>query len=256
MNAQELISELEALADKKQASILQGFFKTGKGEYGEGDVFLGIKVPIVRKTINKYSLDLKEIQALLESKIHEVRQAGLFILTKEYENAKKDGSLKKQKEIVVFYLANTKHINNWDLVDLTAPKILGDYLVDKKSERNILYELAVSEKGLPSGARCPSAPKSFGWLWERRIAIISTFAFIDECDFDDTLRLAKLFLCEEHDLMHKATGWVLREVGKKDEKPLIDFLDKHGKVMPRTMLRYAIEQLDEKVRQHYLKSTK
>jgi 3-methyladenine DNA glycosylase AlkD len=248
MNSQELISELNSLANKKQAKLLQGFFKTGKGEYGEGDIFLGIKVPVTRQTTKKYlNLELEEIQKLLESKIHEVRLAGLLILVADYEKAKKETNLEKQTEIVKFYLENTNHINNWDLVDLTAPKILGDYLIDKKSERNVLYDLAVSEKKGING---------WTWLWERRISIISTFAFIREKDFEDGLRLAKLFLKEEHDLMHKASGWVMREIGKKDETILIEFLDKNGKEMPRTMLRYAIEKLDEKTRKYYLEKTK
>jgi len=147
MAAHKLIFELGALADKKQSTILQKFFKTGRGEYGEGDISLGIKVPVIRATAKKYcALDLKEIQKLLDSKIHDIRQAGLFILVAKYEKVKKQNLLDRQKEIVKFYLANTNAINNWDLVDLTAPKILGDYLVDKKSERNVLYDLAVSEK--------------------------------------------------------------------------------------------------------------
>ena len=248
MNAQNLIIELMTLEDKKQASILQKFFKTGKGEYGEGDIFLGIKLPVIREIAkNYYKLDLSEIQKLLDSKINEIRTVGIIILTKKYQIAKKQKDVLQVQTIVKFYLDNTRNINTWGLVDISAPKILGDYLIDKKSERNVLYELAISEKKGYNG---------FLWLWEKRIAIISTFAFIREKDFSDTLRLSKLFLREEHDLMHKAVGWMLREMGKKEEAPLIEFLDKNGCEMPRTMLRYAIEQLDENIRQHYLKSTK
>mgnify|MGYP003975743141 CR=1 FL=1 len=248
MDAQNLIQELNAQENKKQASILQKFFKTGKGEYGEGDIFLGIKIPVIREIAkNYYELDLSEIQKLLDSKINEIRTVGIIILTKKYQIAKKQKDALQVQTIVRFYLDNTRNINTWGLVDISAPKILGEYLVDKKSERNVLYELAISEKKGYNG---------FLWLWEKRIAIISTLAFIREKDFNDTLRLSKMFLIEEHDLMHKAVGWMLREMGKKEEAPLIDFLDENGRNMPRTMLRYAIEQLDEKVRQHYLKSTK
>jgi len=253
MNSKDVELELLKKSDKEKAKFSQGFFKTGKGEYGEGDIHLGIKVPIVREIAKEfYGLNLEELQKLLESPIHDCRQIALFILIKKYETLKKQKSQNKnelqeikksKKEIFDFYLKNTENINNWDLVDLSAPNIIGDYLLDKKSERKVLYKLAKSNKKGRNG---------FCWLWEKRIAILATFAFIKNNEFEDTLKLAEQYLTEKHDLMHKASGWALREVGKKDEKVLIQFLDKHVKEMPRTMLRYSIERLNEKKRKYYL----
>jgi len=227
---ESLKKELQELADEKQAEILQRFFKTGKGEYGEGDIFLGIKVPVQRNVAKKYSgLSLPKIQELLKSKIHEHRLIGLIILTEKY---KKNGEEEKAN-IFNFYLKNTKNINNWDLVDVTAPGIVGHFLSDKK--KNILYDLARSNN-----------------LWERRIAIVSTFDFIRQQEFEDTLALSEILLDDKHDLIHKAVGWMLREVGKKDETVLEAFLKQHYKVMPRTMLRYAIEKFEEEKRKKYL----
>jgi len=222
----QLIQELQTLQNPEQAKQLQRFFKTKKGEYGEGDIFLGIKVPIQRKIANKYNLNLTELQSLLSSKIHEHRLTALFILIKKYQKT-------KDKESINFYLKNTKNINNWDLVDLSAPKILGDYLLNK--EKTILYKLANSKN-----------------LWENRIAILSTFTFIKNNQFQDSLNLSKLFLKHKHDLIHKATGWMLREIGKKDLTVLEQFLKTNYKQMPRTMLRYSIERLEETKRQFYL----
>ncbi|MBT4277154.1 DNA alkylation repair protein [Candidatus Falkowbacteria bacterium] len=228
-NVLELKKELKSLANSRQAKILQGFFKTGKGQYGEGDIFLGIKVPIQRKIAIKYkTLLINDIQKLLNNKIHEERLIALFILIHKYK-------IESNKEkIYKFYLKNTKNINNWDLVDLSAPKIVGDYLLNKK--RNILYELVKSKN-----------------LWDRRIAILSTFTFIRNNDFKDTIKISKILLKDEHDLIHKAVGWMLREMGKRNEKELKNFLDKHYKKMPRTMLRYSLEKLNEKDRKHYMK---
>ena len=227
---ESLKKELQELADEKQAEILQRFFKTGKGEYGEGDIFLGIKVPVQRDVAKKYfGLSLPKIQELLKSNIHEHRLIGLIILSNKYKESKEED----QANIFNFYLKNTKNINNWDLVDVTAPNIVGHFLSDKK--KNILYDLARSNN-----------------LWERRIAIVSTFNFIRQQEFEDTLALSEILLDDKHDLMHKAVGWMLREVGKKDEVVLEAFLKQHYKVMPRTMLRYAIEKFEEEKRKKYL----
>ncbi len=214
----DLKKELGKAADKKKAKDLQRFFKTGKGEYGEGDIFLGVTVPEQRKIAKKYKLNLQEIQGLMDTNVHEYRLSALFMLIEMYKDT---------DDITEFYLKNTKNINNWDLVDLSAPKILGDYLLDK--DRDILYRLAKSDN-----------------LWERRIAIIATAAFIRNHEFDDTLRISKILLGDRHDLIHKAVGWMLREIGKKDRPLLERFLKKNYKKMPRTMLRYAIERLADR----------
>lgn len=229
MSIQELKRDLEEHSSPAKAKLLSGFFKTGKGEYGEGDVFIGITVPEQRTVAKKYALlSMVDLQKLISSKIHEHRLTALLILIEKY---KKNPS--QREKIVDFYLANTKHINNWDLVDLSSHKILGDYLQDK--DVSVLYKLAKSDN-----------------IWERRIAIISTAAFIQQHKFEHTLEIAKMLLKDEHDLMHKAAGWMLREVGKKDIETEIRFLDKHAADMPRTMLRYAIERFVEKKRKKYL----
>ena len=223
-----LKEDLKSLGDEERAKILQRFFKTGPGEYGEGDKFLGVVVPETRKVAKKHlDLSLGEIEELLQSEIHEVRLAALLILVEKYKKT-------KDKEIVDFYLKNTSRINNWDLVDLTAHKILGDYLLDR--DKGVLYSLAKSDN-----------------LWERRISIIATFAFIDERRFEDSLKLSEMLLNDKHDLIHKAVGWVLREIGKKDQEVEEVFLRKHHKEMPRTMLRYSIEKFSEEKRKFYMK---
>ena len=226
--------ELGKLASLKQAQILQRFFKTGPGEYGEGDIFLGIKVPTQRQVVKKYyrDLPLSEIPKLLRTKVHEYRLVALLILVAKFNI--KDINQAERKKIYDLYLKNTAYINNWDLVDLSAPNIVGVYLLDKP--RAILYKLSKSNN-----------------LWERRIAILATFAFIRDNDYKDTLRIAKLLLGDKHDLIHKAVGWMLREVGKRDQAKEEKFLRAHYKVMPRTMLRYAIERLEESKRQRYMK---
>lgn len=230
MNAKTIEKELSKYANKDKAKILQGFFKTGKGQYGEGDVFIGVKVPESRTVAKKFKdAPFSEVKKLLQSKVHEHRLTALLLLVHNFE-------LTHDKKIVDYYLANTKYVNNWDLVDLTSHKILGEYLIDKKKERKVLYELSKSKN-----------------MWERRIAIVSCFAFIRQGDLNDAYKLAEQYLTEQHDLMHKATGWVLRECGKKDQPRLEKFLDKHVKKMPRTMLRYAIERFEEKKRKEYLK---
>jgi len=224
----ELRKELKENADPEQAKNLQRFFKTGKGEYGEGDIFLGIKVPVQRKICKDFTeIDLDEIQELLNSDIHEERMCALFILVSKYKKAE------NKKQIFEFYMKNYNNINNWDLVDLSAPNIPGNYLLDKP--KNILYEFANSDN-----------------LWKKRIAILSTFAFIKEKKFDDSLKIAELLLNDKHDLIHKAVGWMLREIGKRDKQVEEIFLNKHVSKMPRTMLRYAIEKFPESERKAYL----
>lgn len=225
-----ITEELQSLKNKKKAKLLSGFFKTGKGEYGQGDLFLGIVVPSQRKVAKKYpNLKLSELQTLLSSKIHEFRLTSLFILIDKYKKADEN----EKKEIVQFYLSNTKNINNWDLVDLSAPNILGDYF--KNKDKSIIYKLADSHH-----------------LWEKRIAILSTFAFIRNNMFEDALKLSEILIKDNHDLIHKAIGWMLREIGKRNLKIEEDFLKKHYKTMPRTMLRYAIERFPEQKRKQYL----
>ncbi|MDA8242263.1 MAG: DNA alkylation repair protein [Nitrospiraceae bacterium] len=225
-----LKSDLQHLADPEKARILSRFFKTGKGQYGEGDVFLGIVVPKQRAVAKKYlELPLSDIHRLLSSKIHEHRLVALLILVNKYKKTDQEG----KGEIADFYLKHTKYINNWDLVDISAPNIPGDYLLDK--DRSVLYRLARS-----------------GNIWERRISVLSTLAFIRENDFADTLRVSEILLRDDHDLIHKAVGWMLREVGKRDLQTEEDFLKKHYRRMPRTMLRYAIERFEEKKRRFFL----
>jgi len=227
----ELKNELQQLAEPKQQQILQGFFKTGKGEYGEGDIFLGIKVPVQRSLSKKYqTLSVTDIQALLQSKFHEYRFTALILLITHYNKADNH----QKSKLFDFYLHNTKHINNWDLVDISAPHIVGDYLLDKP--RDILYQLA-SESN----------------LWEKRIAMIATMTFIKNNEFQDCLQLAEILIDDEHDLIHKAVGWMLREVGKRDKMIEEQFLNKYYKQMPRVMLRYAIEKFDDDKRKFYLR---
>jgi 3-methyladenine DNA glycosylase AlkD len=228
-----LAEDLQNLADPEKAAILSRFFKTGKGQYGEGDVFLGIVVPKQRAVAKKYSaLPLKDIRQFVVSKIHEHRLVALRILVSRYRKADGEG----KAMIADFYLTHVKHINNWDLVDLSAPNILGDYLLNH--DREVLYRLARSRN-----------------LWERRISIISTMAFIKKNDFDDTLLISEILLHDDHDLIHKAVGWMLREVGKRDLRTEEGFLKIHYRRMPRTMLRYAIERFDEKKRRFYMGRT-
>ncbi len=231
MGIKELEFELDKNSDKKQADILQRFFKTGPGEYGEGDIFIGIKVPVLRSIAKKnQDISYKEVKQLLKSKIHEKRLISLMILIFKYQKA---GEEEKSK-IFKIYLDHTNNINNWDLVDLTAPQIVGDYLMDK--DRSLLIKFANSKN-----------------LWERRIAILSTFQFIKNNKFDFSLKISKLLLNDEHDLIHKAVGWMLREIGKRNLNVEEKFLKTHCKIMPRTMLRYAIEKFPEKKRKGYLK---
>jgi len=226
----KLKAELLKVANQEKAKILSKFFKTGKGEYADGDKFLGITVPVQRKIARKYlNLSLSDIKKLLSSEYHEHRFTGMIILCSLYQKSKHD----EKKRIYDFYLKNLKHVNNWDLVDISAPVIIGDYLLDK--ERSILYKLASSES-----------------LWVRRIAILSTFAFIKKNQFHDTLHIAGILIKDKNDLIHKAVGWMLREVGKRDKETEEQFLKEHYQKMPRTMLRYAIEKFNENERKEYL----
>jgi 3-methyladenine DNA glycosylase AlkD len=230
MIAQDLQAQLRSLGNSRDAAFLARFFKTGPGQYGEGDVFIGVRVPVIRKVAGQFKdLPLPEIECLLHSEIHEDRLAALVILV--LQAAKADA--KTRKLAYNFYLANTRYINNWDLVDLSAPQLVGVYLTDRS--RKSLYRLAKSS-----------------WLWDRRISILATFHFIRQDDFGDTLKIAEVLLADQQDLIHKAVGWMLREVGKRDVPALENFLGRHCLSMPRTMLRYAIEKFPEKKRREYL----
>ena len=226
----EIKSDIQKSANPAKAKILQGFFKTGIGEYGEGDIFLGITVPKSREIAVKHkNLSLNDIESLLKSKIHEERLIALLLLVHNYES-----NPEKREEIFNFYIKNTKYINNWDLVDLSSPGIVGNFLL--KKDKSLLYKLAKSNN-----------------LWEKRIAIVSTYYFIKNNEFSDTLKISEILLKDAHDLIHKAVGWMLREAGKRDLKVLEVFLKEHYNQMPRTMLRYSIEKFPESKRKAYLK---
>ena len=226
-----LRSEIKGMADPEKASVSAWFFKTGPGEYGEGDKFLGLRVPELRKLSKKYKkLPLEDTLKLLRSEFHEERQLSLFILVLNFKKA----SSEEQKEIYELYLKNLSCVNNWDLVDCSAPHIVGPYLEDKP--KDILYDFARS-----------------GGLWERRVAILATHHYIKKLSFDETLKISKMLLSDEEDLIQKAVGWMLREIGRRDESEEKAFLKKHYKNMPRTMLRYAIERFSEDERKAYLK---
>ncbi|MFY9226124.1 MAG: DNA alkylation repair protein [Blastocatellia bacterium] len=232
MKVTEIRNKLQALANKEDAKFAQKFFKTAPGQYGAGDIFLGIRVPQLRQLAKEYkNIELVEIVELLKSSFHEERALGLFILVLIFQKANET----LQQEIYNLYLNNTSFINNWDLVDVSASHIVGKYLTNK--DKDILYQLAKSNS-----------------LWERRISIIATYYFIKNNDFTDTLKISEILLKDKEDLIHKAVGWMLREVGKKNLKAEEDFLAIHYKIMPRTMLRYAIEKFPENVRQQYLKN--
>jgi len=231
MTLPTISKRIRELADKDRARELRRFFKTGPGEYGEGDLFLGIRVPVLRKLTRDFQdLGLRETEKLLHSKYHEERLMALLILKDKFSGAEES----RRKTIYELYLGNTLYVNNWDLVDVSAEHIVGAYLVDKN--RQPLSRLALSAE-----------------LWERRIAIIATFHYIKNDDFSSTLEIAELLLNDNEDLIHKAVGWMLREVGKRDLPAEESFLKKHYRAMPRTMLRYAIEKLPESRRQAYLK---
>ena len=234
MNVGLIRKRIRALAQPGDAAILQRFFKTGPGEYGEGDLFVGIKVPKVRALVKEFwTADEPTVRQLLASAIHEERFLALMILVRQFER----GLDTDRARIFRLYLASTDRINNWDLVDCSAPNIVGGYLWDK--DRLPLYRLVASES-----------------LWERRIAMLATFAFIRKQEFKDALAIAARLLHDREDLIHKAVGWMLREIGKRDTAALELFLEPRATVMPRTMLRYAIERFPEAKRQQYLRAKK
>ena len=230
ITANVISKRLRKMGNKEDARFLQGFFKTGAGQYGEGDIFLGIRVPTIRKLAKEYeNLPLKEILLLLKSPYHEVRLLALIL----FVNAFARGDETIRKKIYDLYMANTKYINNWDLVDISAPNIVGAYLLTKS--RKPLYQLAKSKI-----------------LWERRIAALATFYFIKNNQFEDSIKIAGILLRDKEDLIHKAVGWMLREVGKQDIDCAESFLQKHCQEMPRTMLRYAIERYTPAKRRRYM----
>jgi 3-methyladenine DNA glycosylase AlkD len=234
MTATQVIEDLNRASNKAKSVILARFFKTGPGEYGEGDRFLGVTVPEQRVIAKKYrNLPLGEVEKLLISPWHEHRLTGLLILTYRFPVSE----MAQKKEIFEFYLNHATYIDNWDLVDVTAPGIVGEYLVESGSDIGLLRRLAKSQS-----------------LWERRIAIVSTFTWIRSGRHQECFEIAEILLHDSHDLIQKAVGWMLREVGKRcGEDILSDFLDRHVNGMPRTMLRYAIERFPEAVRQEYLR---
>lgn len=231
MTAAFILDELHSVANPEKARFLERFFKTGPGQYAEGDIFLGLVVPLTRSIAkaNKQT-PLDELARLIQSEYHEARLCALLIAVEQFKKATPE----HRKALFDFYLAHTPRINNWDLVDVTCPHLIGAYLLDK--DRSPLYHLAESDL-----------------LWDQRIAMVSTVTFIRRHEYEDTLALAEHFLSHRHDLMHKAVGWMLREVGKKDRDTLTAFLEEHARRMPRTALRYAIEHYPEPQRKAFLK---
>jgi 3-methyladenine DNA glycosylase AlkD len=226
----QIVRELRACSREDKKEILPRFFKTGKGEYGEGDMFLGVVVPETRKVALRHrDAAFEVVEALLESEWHECRLCALLILVERFKRTS------SKAHIVDFYLKHTSGINNWDLVDLSAPYILGTYLVTEP-DRSVLYDLSRSSN-----------------MWEQRIAVVSTLMLIRHGQFDDIMKLAESFLGTKHDLMQKATGWMLREVGKRDEARLVTFLETYKSLMPRTMLRYSIEKFPPERRACFMK---
>ena len=236
MSAQQFVKQLETHRSPEELKKYQRYFKLGEGQYGDGDEFIGVRMGQVFALAKEFvDMPPNEIEKLLESPIHEVRAGALSIMDKQARSNKTPES--RRKELFDLYLRRTDRVNNWDLVDVGAPYVVGRYLFDKP--RDVLYELARSEN-----------------VWERRTAIVSTSYFIREGDLADTFKIAEMLLDDEHDLIHKATGGWLREAGKKDRPKLLSFLDKYAATMPRTALRYAIEHLDREQRDHYLSMKK
>lgn len=230
----QLLEQMISHADPAQVPGLKRFFKTGPGQYGEGDKFLGIKVPVTREVVKQYwrETTFENLQECIGSEFHEVRLAALLALIKIFSNSKADKAT--QQKCIDFYLANTASINNWDLVDLSCYPLLGVWLMDK--DRKILYDLARNGKD----------------IWEQRIGIVSTMTFIRNGQLDDTFAIADILLHHPHDLIQKATGWLLREAGKRNKERLVEYLSTRHSSMPRTMLRYAIEKLPQDERKWYL----
>ena len=238
MSATQVQKEIQALANRGRAHDLQKFFQTAPGQYGEGDVFLGLTVPQVRSIAREYKgISLREIEVLIQSKFHEVRLCGLVILTLQYKATKER---KEKKKLFDLYMKamTAGYINNWDLVDVTAP-IIGEFLIDTEDPYILLNKLAKSKS-----------------LWQRRVSIVFTFAFIRSGDIEPTFLMAEKLLGDKHDLIHKAVGWALREAGKLNGKELRSFLSKHSHEMPRTMLRYSIEKFPERERKQWLIESK
>jgi 3-methyladenine DNA glycosylase AlkD len=236
LTAKYFIEKLKALQSKRELEKIQRYFKSDKGEYGEGDKFIGVQMGKVFALAKEFmEMPLEEVEKLLESPIHEARTGAVSIM--DFQARHKNTSAERKKELFNLYINRHDRINNWDLVDRSAPYVVGGYLADKP--RNILYKLARSKN-----------------IWERRTAIVSTYFFIRQGDVHDTFQIAELLLNDKHDLIHKAVGGWIREAGKKDRSRLINFLDKHAATMPRTMLRYAIERLDKKQRDYYLNRKK
>ncbi len=233
MLAKKILNELKILATKERKRTNEWFFKTEKGSYGYGDIFIGVTVPDIRKISKKFSsiISLSETKKLIQNPIHEVRLCALIILVNQYKNDNPD-------EIFDFYIQNISYINNWDLVDTSAPYITGDYFYRNTKKRNMMFEFSKSES-----------------LWIRRISIISTFYFIRKNEFSETLEIAKTLINDEQDLIHKAVGWMLREVYKRDEGLVKTFLRSNYDQLPRVMLRYAIEKMDKVERIQYLKGS-
>ena len=230
MTSDDLIARLQTMADLGKAAFFPRFFKTGPGQYGEGDVFIGVTVPQIRSVVKEFrAMPLSQVPDLLRSPLHEARLAGLLLMALKFSKADET----EREKIVRLYLKNLTYVNNWDLVDSSAPYILGEWLMDK--DRSVLDTYARS-----------------GDLWEERIAIVATLAFIRKGQLEDTVRIAEILLHHPHDLIHKAVGWMLREAGKRDLSVLRKFLDTHAAVMPRTMLRYALEKLPEPERKRYM----
>ena len=234
MSATQVVKEIQALSNRGRAHDLQKFFQTAPGQYGEGDIFLGLTVPQVRTVAKEYkAISLDEIDVLVRSKFHEVRLCGLVILTLQYKAAKERKTKKKLFDLYMKAMTDG-YINNWDLVDVTAP-IIGEYLIDSDDPYVLLYKLAKSKS-----------------LWQRRVSMVFTFAFIRSGDIEPTFEMAEKLLHDKHDLIHKAVGWMLREVGKQDGQLLRTFLTANASQMPRTMLRYSIEKFSEPERKKWL----
>ena len=231
MISKEVVNALKLVATEERRKVNEWFFKTGKGEYGYGDIFLGVTAPDIRRIAKKFSqeISLQELTELIRNPIHEVRLCALIILVNKYNKEEPD-------RIYHYYLKHLNSVNNWDLVDTSAPHIIGDYLYKNPEKSKILFEFSSSEN-----------------LWVRRISIVSTFAFIKNNEFNKTLEIAKLLLNDHHDLIHKAVGWMLREIYKRDEGLIKRFLRQNYAQIPRTTLRYAIERMDKEERLLYLK---
>ena len=235
---QEVIDILKSQQSAHYQERYSSFFKSEKGSYSEHDEFLGVETFIVRKIAKKYaSLPFQEVDYLMKSKWHEMRFCGLCILIEKYCKANRKKDEEVMQAVFLYYVDNLDFVNNWDLVDISAPYISGEYLLVR--DRSILYEWAAS-----------------GFLWRQRVAMLSTLAFIRKNDFEDTLRLAEIYLNHSHDLIHKATGWMLREVGKRDESILTEFLNRFASVMPRTMLRYSLEKYSPETRKYFMELKK